>query len=938
MATKREKDLMKAMTEAARRVARGDIQTSPVAVSGHGEIDLLCHALNELMEALHSTREQYALVTDKISDVIWIMDMDLNFTYMSPSTERVHGRKPEEWLHMTLEDAVPLSSLETAMHVLAEELALQKTPGADRNRVRTLELEQYRKDGSTFWSEVKAGFVWGDSPEPIGIIGVTRDITDRKEAEQEWKRLTSILESTSDLVATATPEGTLTYLNAAGRRILGWEAPMDSRWQVLFSAHPQWAQRIVREEAIPTAIERGVWQGETAVLGPDGREIPVSQVIMAHRSLQGELLYLSTIMRDLSEYKRSEEALRESESTYRNMVMNSPVGMHFYRVEDDGRLVLEDANPAADEILGVAHAPLLGSDILDAFPRLAGTEVPDRYREAAVRGATWQTEQIFYQDERITGAFTVRAFQTKPGHMVADFVDITARKQAELELKESEERFRALHNASFGGIGIHEKGVILDCNQGLADITGYSQEELVGMNGLNLIAPEWRDHVMEKIVSGYDRAYEVRGLRKDGSTYPLEIHGKNIPYHGRTVRVTEFRDITASRQAEEEQQRLRDQLMQVQKMESVGQLAGGIAHDFNNMLVPIIGYAELLGDNLPPDDPRCAYVEEIVRSAERSRDLVRQLLAFARKQTLEMKPLNLNRIVENFQKMLRRALHENVTIQTGLSPDIGSIMADVGQVEQIILNLAVNAQDAMPGGGTLSISTSEVVLDESYTRLHEDLKPGPYVLMSISDTGTGMDRKTIPRIFDPFFTTKGPGKGTGLGLATVYGIVKQHGGNVSVYSEPGMGTSFKVYFPRHGELPAQTATERKRVGPVHGSEIILVVEDNDSVRELITSTLKGYGYTILSAPDGDAALRIAESCPKELALLITDVVLPSMNGKALYESLCSRCPSIRVLYMSGYTADVITHHGVLDSGVAFMQKPFSLLALAVKVRELLDGR
>jgi PAS domain S-box-containing protein len=748
------------------------------------------------------------------------------------------------------------------------------------------------------------------------------------------------------------------------------------------------------------------------------------------------------------------------------MGMNSPVGRHFYRVEDDGRLVLEDANPAADEILGIAHAPLLGLDILDAFPQLAGTEVPDRYREAAARGATWQTEQIFYQDERISGAFMVRAFQTRPGHMVAEFVDITARKQAELELKESEERFRALHNASFGGIGIHEKGVILDCNQGLADITGYSQEELVGMNGLNLIAPEWRDHVMEKIVSGYDKSYEVRGLRKDGSTYPLEIHGKNIPYHGRTVRVTEFRDITerhhaenvlreseqrfrqvfdlsavgavmvglddrflrcnrafcsflgyaedeligmqfqdvtypedrekgipelkalvagdvesshlqnryvckdgsvvwgditirimrdtqgapayflpviqditASKQAEEEQQRLRDQLLQVQKMESVGQLAGGIAHDFNNMLVPIIGYAELLGDNLPPDDPRCLYVEQIVTSAERSRDLVRQLLAFARKQTLEMKPLNLNRTVENFQKMLRRALHENVTIQTGLSQDIGSIMADVGQVEQIILNLAVNAQDAMPGGGTLFISTSEVVLDEAYTRLHEDLKPGPYVLMSISDTGTGMDKETIPRIFDPFYTTKGPGKGTGLGLATVYGIVKQHGGHVSVHSEPGMGTTFKVYFlPRHGRTACtdyhQSGSGQTRAGQRDDPG----VEDNDSVRELIASTLKGYGYTILSAPDGDAALRIAESCPKELALLITDVVLPSMNGKVLYESLCSRYPSIRVLYMSGYTADVITHHGVLDSGVAFMQKPFSLLALAVKVRELLDGR
>jgi PAS domain S-box-containing protein len=310
MATKREKDIMKAMIEAARRVARGEVQTSPVAVSGHVGIDRLCHALNELMEALRSTREQYALVTDKISDVIWIVDMDLNFTYMSPSTERVHGRKPEEWLHMTLEDAVPPSSLETAMHVLAEELALQKTPGADRNRVRTLELEQYRKDGSTFWSEVKAGFVWGESPEPIGIIGVTRDITDRKEAEQEWKRLIAILESTSDLVATATPEGTLTYLNAAADASrMG--PPHGSRGQVLFpptGVGPADRQGIGH----PHAIELGVWQGATAVLGPTARD-PVSQVIMATASSRGNSSTCPPSCAT-SRDKRSEEALRESES------------------------------------------------------------------------------------------------------------------------------------------------------------------------------------------------------------------------------------------------------------------------------------------------------------------------------------------------------------------------------------------------------------------------------------------------------------------------------------------------------------------------------------------------------------------------------------------------------------------------------------------------
>ncbi len=380
---------------------------------------------------------------------------------------------------------------------------------------------------------------------------------------------------------------------------------------------------------------------------------------------------------------------------------------------------------------------------------------------------------------------------------------------------------------------------------------------------------------------------------------------------------------------------LEEQLRQAQKMEAIGQLAGGVAHDFNNLLTIINGYSELLLGSIPPDDPKWELLEEIRKAGERSASLTRQLLAFSRKQVLSPKVLHLNDVVRDTDKMLRRVIGEDIDLSTALRPDLGSVKADPGQLEQVLLNLAVNARDAMPQGGTLTITTNNVVLDEDHARRHAGIRPGEYVMLQVKDTGVGMSDEVKRHLFEPFFSTKGPGKGTGLGLAVVHGVVKQSDGAVEVDSEPGVGTSFTIYFPRI-EDAASAAKASSDIGPAaRGTETLLLVEDEDAVRALARFTLQQYGYTVLEASHGEEAMRIATNHRERIHLLITDVVMPGMGGRVVAERLLQLHPEMKVLYLSGYTDDAVVRHGILHEEVNFLQKPFSPAALAHQVREVL---
>jgi len=415
----------------------------------------------------------------------------------------------------------------------------------------------------------------------------------------------------------------------------------------------------------------------------------------------------------------------------------------------------------------------------------------------------------------------------------------------------------------------------------------------------------------------------------DGRLIDVEAAVHDTEFNGKPARLAVLLDITGRR-------RLEDQLRQAQKMEAVGMLAGGVAHDFNNLLTIITGYSQLILNNIEQDDPNRHSVEQIMKAGERAAALTKQLLAFSRRQVLQPKVLELNKLVTSLATMLQRLIGEDIDLRLVLPQELGRVSADPGQIEQVLMNLVVNARDAMPQGGVLTVETKNIHLDEHYVGRHISAKPGPYVLLAVSDTGAGMDQATQARLFEPFFTTKGSGKGTGLGLSTVFGIIKQSGGSVEVYSEPGRGTSVKVYLPRIDQ-PVAIETQAERAKAARGSETLLLVEDDEMVRTLVHETLLREGYRILDAPGPIEAKKLADQHKGTIHLMITDVVMPKINGRDLAEQLTRRRPEMKVLYMSGYTDNAVLANGILDKEVAFLQKPFTPTALTQKVRDVLEG-
>ena len=466
-------------------------------------------------------------------------------------------------------------------------------------------------------------------------------------------------------------------------------------------------------------------------------------------------------------------------------------------------------------------------------------------------------------------------------------------------------------------------------------ITGFTADEINARGWISLYHADDRQAVekhLQTLLSGKPDVAELRTVTKGGEVRWVRVFGQPVRDGDEPAVVRIYgaaQDITTNRNLEQ-------QLLQAQKMEAIGRLAGGVAHDFNNLLTIISGYGGLLKDGFMAGKPSVENLDPILRASERAAQLTRQLLAFSRRQVLKLQPVDLNRVVGEVEKMLHRVIGEDIELRTVLGAQMGTIQADSGQIEQVIVNLAVNARDAMPDGGKLTIETANVEWDDASSRQHAGAMAGSYVMLSVCDSGMGMSKETQARIFEPFFTTKEMGKGTGLGLATVYGIVKQSGGNIWVDSEPGQGTVFKVYFPKLNHAaaePAPTVASPARAG----SETILVVEDETAVRTLVCRILERQGYSVLQTGEADEALRLSREHPGRIGLLLTDIVMPHMSGPDLAESVCRIRPEIRVLYTSGYTDNTVVTRGVARGGMAFFEKPFTPDALARRVREVLDA-
>ena len=541
----------------------------------------------------------------------------------------------------------------------------------------------------------------------------------------------------------------------------------------------------------------------------------------------------------------------------------------------------------------------------------------------------------------------------KPQEIIAVARNITARKKIELALEESEKRYRMIVEnirevVLTTDLNLHQIYVSPSCQW----LIGYNQEEFMSLPIDRLLTPDSftlaQNTLAEELTSEFSgepidpyrsRTLEVEVYHKNGGTVWLEMTATFVrDENGKPIGLLMAgRDINARKKAEEEKAKLEEQLLQAQKMESVGRLAGGVAHDFNNMLNVILGYAELAKLKLTSDDPVSKDIEEIEKAAIRSRDVTSQLLAFSRKQIISPKIINLNELILSIQKTLARVIGEDVHLSFYPEENLWQIKFDPTHIEQILFNLAANARDAMPGGGKLTMETNNVHLDEAFCRDHLGFMPGDYVVLAVSDSGSGIDKENLHYVFEPFFTTKDVGKGTGLGLAMVYGIVKQNGGFINVYSEPGQGTTFKIYMTRNLEMDA-TVEETKEESAVFSPAMILLVEDDDMVRGMITQMLKAIGYSVIAAATPGEALSLCEKGDTTVDLVITDVVMPVMNGRELRDKLRVVRPEIKVLFVSGYTSNVVVHHGILEEGVHFLQKPFSMNDLSRKISEALAGK
>ncbi|MFZ0733841.1 MAG: PAS domain-containing protein [Candidatus Sulfotelmatobacter sp.] len=604
----------------------------------------------------------------------------------------------------------------------------------------------------------------------------------------------------------------------------------------------------------------------------------------------------------------------------------------------DGRYLM--INRAGAGFLGRNPEDVIGHTDAQMFDAEVGRTIMDRDREVVQSGET-RTYEEFGTAAGVTRLYsaTKGPFRDPGGRAIGLLGicrDITTQRRAEEEIRQSQQKLRThLDHTPLAVVEWDLKFRVMEWNPSAERIFGYSRQEAIGQHAAFIVPPQARQHVdstwRELLAQRGGSRSTNDNITKSGRTISCEWYNTAlVDDSGRVLGMASLvQDVT-------ERVALEEKLRQSQKMEAVGRLAGGVAHDFNNLLTVILGYSQILTDSVPANSLLANSTAQIKSAAEKAAGITRQLLAFSRKQVLTPRVINLNDVLLDLDSLLRRLIGEDIEVLTVPQKGLGAVKADPGQIEQVIMNLALNARDAMPNGGKLTLETANATLDDTYAREHQPVEPGPYVMLAVSDTGEGMSAETQARIFEPFYTTKEVGKGTGLGLSMVYGIVKQSGGNIWVYSEPGRGTTFKIYLPRIDE-PATATAKEKTSDRMRGTETILLVEDDAQLRELSSSVLSHCGYKVLIAANPEEGLAICKANSRDIRLLVTDVVMPQMNGRQLAEEIMKVCPKVKVLYISGYTNNAIVHYGVLDPGLWFLPKPYTLSSLVAKVREVLDS-
>ncbi|WP_175476527.1 hybrid sensor histidine kinase/response regulator [Syntrophus gentianae] len=867
----------------------------------------------------------FRFIVENSLDIISIFDLNLQLSYVSPAVSHILGFTVEEAMEQTLDPIFPPESLERIRSAFAEEMQQEASGKADPTRVRILEVEAYKTDGSRLWMEIRFSFLRNREGKALGILAVSQDISHRYQVEQALREseayLRTIFDNTHDAIFIHDVEGNILDCNQRRLELYG-----ITRDQALSGS-------IVKDFSAPdNPFEKlpGLWkralEGEPvsfewkAKRPKDGSTFDM-EVSLKRIVLGGRPVILSNA-RDISAHKAWEAALRESEEKFRALVENCGDGI--LRIDRNHRYLY--ANSVVTEHTGIPAGNFIGKTIHElGLPEEIGSPWYNAVEQAFCSGEIQRLifqfpsgrwfESIHIPERDDTG-------QVKA--VIASVRDITEHKKNEVMLA------RLFQAAPLVICATNSRRIITKVNDFAFKTFGYTPEEMLGRDPAFLYFndQDYQD-AAEALYTPDNPTRELRMKRKNGQAIWALIsrsHLNGMDTSDGSIVVVQ--DITTRKALEE-------QLRQAQKMEAIGQLAGGVAHDFNNMLQAILGYTNIVLHMLEPDDKRYKKLMEVEKAGEKAAQLTRQLLAFSRRQVLKLGPLDLNQIIDDLLKMLRRLIGENIDLNLVTDKALWTVNADRGQMEQVLLNLCVNARDAMPDGGWLSIETANVSFDEDYCVRHDWAKPGDYVLLSITDSGCGMDEETKQRIFEPFFTTKDQGRGTGLGLATVYGIVRQHEGMVYVYSEVGKGTRFNVYLPAiekpADEIPAE-APEPVSGGP----ETILLAEDDEPLRFLTEEILKSAGYRVLTAVDGEDALRVYREHGQEIDLLLLDVVMPRKGGHEACDEIRTIRPGIPCIFMSGYSEDAISKNFVVEQEFRLIQKPFKSLDLLRTLRQELD--
>jgi two-component system, cell cycle sensor histidine kinase and response regulator CckA len=1030
-------------------------------------------------ETLRESEKRYRILADNATDVIFTFGFDMKYRYVSPSVKKVRGFSPEELVGQPISHSIKAGSLELVRKVIREELEIDKTGTADPDRTKVMELEVLCKDGSTIWTEVKAIALRNENGDPVEVMGIAHDITERRKIENALResegKYRNLVEKANEAIVIM-QDAAFVFVNRKMSDLLG--VPVGDLEDKFF-ADFIWPE----DRELVSSTHRKRLAGETIpkaydfrLIGAKGRVIWISLSATVIQ-WKGKPAILG-LMTDITDRKKAEDLLFESEAKYRSVVESSLAGVF---VVQDG--FFRFVNERWCEIYGYTY-----DEVVDKMNPLDLVHPEDkRTIEENVRkrlsGESDHTESEMRAIRKDGTIITVRVLSSlmlhrgRPGSS-GTIIDITEHRKSEEQLRQKTALLEAQVNASLDGILIVDQGKKILQNQQINDLLKIPQhiadndddeaqiewirglaknseefyekvsymfahpdettrdelelkdgtvldrysgpvigedgkrygriwtfrdvterkksEEALAASQLHLSEAMdlahivyWefdsannvyifndpfyafygttaekeggyrmtREEYFKRFVHPDDRPHispvvaqrmatpdleilhdiEHRIVRRDGEVRHVLVRARAVKdKSGRIIkRYGANQDITQRRQSEEEKVHLESQLFQSQKMEAIGTLAGGIAHDFNNILTVISGFGSLLRMDIREDDPKKVYIDQILASSEKAAHLTQGLLAFSRKQQISLKLLDINNTIRATSKLLKTLLTEDIELITKLSEDPPIIMSDASQMDQILFNLAANARDAMPQGGTLIIETGIVELDDDFIRIHGYGESGKYALLSVSDTGIGMDEATQSKIFDPFFTTKTVGKGTGLGLSTVYGIVKQHNGYINVYSEPGRGTIFRIYLPLVNEIVREE--KEVRIPVKGGNETILIAEDDNAVRGLIKTMLTEHGYSIIEAVDGEDAIDRFTKTEERIDLIILDTVMPKKNGQEAYDEIKKIKPDSKVIFTSGYTGDIILDKGMAEGDkFEFIPKPISPYVLLQKVRQVLD--